>query len=413
MTAIDVETEAQVAYPSVFFSAKRRPCLEVWLPSVESDIDSLRKGVFAALTKEAAIPIQTVKSYLAYVGSIWKERLSGDWTSFGIEIGKNGDSVCPLDLVEVIPSDRPLLNAGPDIVTAKEDVWMVLSLLTVGRLSAAVTYPEYGEKIRSGATSLAIANGAPMSFKLGAHGFSSWPLDPGYLKLTAVFDMFYAKFPRSKEAAVRFGTVVSRYKDCVILTSLSHLKSMTGLNMGQLQHWIATAQMGDEFASIMKPGNEINKPDSYMPYLSDMGISPKSPYSATANSSLHMWAHIVALYLGSEKSKNARIPLESDLPNVQINAALLAFALRTRSGIVKQYRAIDEEEIEAEASPSELDTPNPYPVGRSAWEWIKWYVDNGSNLGDDIKRVCNELGKRVKGEREGTIGKWLTKHPIP
>lgn len=44
--------------------------------------------------------------------------------------------------------------------------------------------------------------------------------------------------------------------------------------------------LGDDFKRIQHQGEEADKPDSYTPYLTDLGLSPKSPYSTTASAFL-------------------------------------------------------------------------------------------------------------------------------
>jgi len=75
--------------------------------------------------------------------------------------------------------------------------------------------------------------------------------------------------------------------------------------------------------AIGKEGEEFDKEDSYFPYMRELKLSKRSPYSSTGNENVHNWIHFFCALLGSDRSYNARIVNESGL-TIMMNLALFA-----------------------------------------------------------------------------------------
>lgn len=164
---------------------------------------------------------------------------------------------------------------------------------------------------------------------------------------------------------------------------------------------------GDEYAAVMKEGNELDNELSYMPYLSDMGLCQRSPYSASANPILHLTIHMTCAYLGSVRSQRSRIPGESGMMLAQVNAALMAYAFRTKSKLRLQYshKPKKERAIRPRKDTS-LTEENPLPTGLDECDWINWYTNNKDTLDPVVIGYCNKAGEKQETS-EGTIGAWL------
>lgn len=101
--------------------------------------------------------------------------------------------------------------------------------------------------------------------------------------------MFLVRFPSHELSEVRIGTVTSRHKDCSVLQSLQYIKKIFTMTFPQLSLWLWSRSLCTEFKSVFKTGEEINKRDSYMPYLMELQLSAKSPYSTVVNPNIHFF----------------------------------------------------------------------------------------------------------------------------
>jgi Rhabdovirus nucleocapsid protein len=73
-----------------------------------------------------------------------------------------------------------------------------------------------------------------------------------------------------------------------------------------LGQWMYVGGVANDFERLMKDDEEVDQEYSYMPYLSDMGLSKRSPYSCTINAELHTWANMVCALNGLVRAINAR-----------------------------------------------------------------------------------------------------------
>ncbi|WGL21405.1 nucleoprotein [Killamcar virus 1] len=331
------------------------------------------------------------------------------WISFTVNIGAVGDEITPLSLLEVTTTPLSDVPAAKQLVTEEDDLWIVFLITGIHRINQLPAYDSYIEKIIERMMDLvkSVKAEAP---KPNHKVYTGWSMDPNFLRLIAAIDMFFARFARDGRAKIRFGTIISRYRDCSMISSLVHLKKITGLSPEELQGWIFVPSAGDDYEKIMQPGQEIDMDDSYMPYLSDMKLSMKSPYSAAECSVLHLFAHMTGCYLGSKRSLSARIPEEKDMINVQINAALLAYAVRNHATLEKVFLTEDDEHLEFEEGDAE-DLEDGMPDGSYSTAWFSWIKIRRGRLNNQIKEYCNSL--IVNDDlRDDSVGLWLYNHPL-
>lgn len=89
--------------------------------------------------------------------------------------------------------------------------------------------------------------------------------------------MYMVKLPRHPFAEIRIGTITSRFRDCSAVMDLAFLGEILNADCYEVASWIWSKNLGDDFKRIQHQGEEADKPDSYTPYLTDLGLSPKSP----------------------------------------------------------------------------------------------------------------------------------------
>ncbi|KAH7947626.1 hypothetical protein HPB52_014801 [Rhipicephalus sanguineus] len=205
--------------------------------------------------------------------------------------------------------------------------------------------------------------------------FEHWLKDRSYLSLIAALDMFFYRFPRHNMALLRAGTQVSRYKHCAVLDAISRLCRETGLKRFELFQWIFFRRAADELPVIHKGGQELFEGHSYAPYISDLGLSRRSPFSATANPFLHYWCNAASTLLGSSKSAKSIIPCDVDFSGATVNAMVLAYATEVRPG--KSRLIFFTSQAEAKRCSERLleskSTPRGHGEMPNAFEAAQWY----------------------------------------
>lgn len=289
-----------MSYPSEYFElTKDRPPLPVATIS-DVQMNYYRNQIVDTLKSAGRLNPEIVYSYLLGFCQRNEETLEENWESFNLvlEPGK----ITPLHLFKHTPYDPPDVQAVEGEATAKSDTWIMLALMGIYRLKSinrADQQSEIADRLQvllSEFTSLKIHYGAQDSiYQTGK-----------IRRLVAGLDMFYFRFRMSPNAVIRFGTIVSRYKDCAILATVMHGMDFLGIK-DEIGRWMFSARAADEYASVMKKGNELGHEGSYTPYLSDMGLCQRSPYSASANPIMHLTIHMTCAYLGSVRSQRARI----------------------------------------------------------------------------------------------------------
>ncbi|ADU05400.1 nucleocapsid protein [Scophthalmus maximus rhabdovirus] len=418
---LDLGASSRPEYPSKFFANKKKPSISLRLATTDAQLDAMRAYIKSNLKRgDGQLGVEDVKAYVASVMMKQKEQADTKWESFGLVIADAGVEITIANLFEVTTLKWKDAPVATETATAEDDIWMVLTLLGLARISENTQYDAYADKLAANLGNLIKARTNGKEKCPSYARFSGWTRDRDFMKLVAGIDMFYHHFPKSEWAQIRFGTITSRYKDCAIISSLEHLRKTTALSPKQLQGWILTDAAADEYEQVMKPDEEIEKGDSYTPYLSDMCLSARSPYSATACAALHLWVHMTCIYLSSERSKNARIPLETAMVTIQTNAALMGYALKSRAVLVQAF--VDTTAAPQSASgPSSAPSisPNVHGNPRAAEpesvdgdDWLSYLQDEGGRLPDVIVKHCNAITQRILTDRAASLGAWMRDHPL-
>lgn len=149
--------------------------------------------------------------------------------------------------------------------------------------------------------------------------------DVNYIRMMAAIDMYLVRFPLHPLAHIRLGTIPARYKDCAALLSIFYIRLLTGLTSVQLGFWMWVPALSLEYATMLKNNEEISEVNSYMPYMIELGLSTKSPYSTIKNPNAHLFFHIIGASIGNNRSINARVPKDATVLSVRGNAAIVAY----------------------------------------------------------------------------------------
>ncbi|WGC86345.1 MAG: nucleocapsid protein [Bat tupavirus BS2] len=397
-------------YPSEFFKrTKEKPTIT--LPKSDLAVDDARKMVKGQI-RDGVLELDLAKHYLFLVLSGILELNTEDWWSFGIKIlSKNtmGDPLCPVIIeedVNVSPLDSRNVDnsAVPD-----DDLWMCTYLLAIYRIGRA-TNKNYQNKLIDDANRLmATFPGNYIAMVQTLQAYDTWPADSNYCKMVASVDMFFSRFKKSKWAILRFGTISSRYKDCAALTAMNHYAKLLGVDLVDALQWSFVSRVSDEIEQMLKPDQELDKPQSYMPYMMDFGISKMSPYSSVRNPAWHLFCHTIGSLLISQRSINARHLEASDQSNILSNAELVAYVFQTRVKWSKNFKRVgtEDDSDDLDSLQQTLLSTATLPKSTDADEWYAWMKLNDFELPTECKRIVAKSAKRLKDSREGSVGQFV------
>ncbi|QIQ19220.1 nucleoprotein [Yinshui bat virus] len=388
-------------YPKDYFAKGEKPVLTI---GTKDSLGALRGYVYSGLL-DGTVLIQHINSYLYYVLRDRKERNEKKWKSFDIVIAEEQTDVGVFCMVTVKedPSQGADGKLHPDVIM-DDDKWLpayILGLYRVGR----ATVPEYRAMLMKNLMQQCMSM-SPRAKSLARDTdifYDIWSSDSNFCKIVACVDMFYNRFKKSIYSNIRFGTIASRFKDCAALATMSHLIKISGLTDVDVCLWIMLNDIRREFKQMMMPGNEIDNPESYMPYLADFGISTKSPYSTVRNPCFHFWGQLTALLLRAQRSKNARVPQDIPISDLTIASWLFAYAVGRTADLKIQFVRVgapDPPELKVQ-----IDGPEP-PASKDPVDWLAWYVDHGKVPTVDMKKFGRAVVASLTELRAGTVGKY-------
>ncbi|WAD86929.1 nucleoprotein [Tupavirus incomtus] len=409
-TAVPLDRDV-AEYPSEFFEKSRAKPTFPYHPTT-TPLADLRQMV-AGTMRSGKLDLEVCKAYLLAVLTDQTEELQQDWVSFGVEIGKKGHKVGPFCMVTRQAEGSPKVYDSQEknnTVTAADDIWMVMHLLAFYRIGRGTTIGSYRNLLITKVNAMIMAiNPDAIPINATAQAIETWQNDSGYCKIVACVDMFYSYFKKSPWAVIRVGTIPSRYKDCAALTSMSHFARLLGQDLAKCLEWSFVGRVSDEIEALLKPGQELDNPYSYTPYMMDLGISRTSPYSTVRNPSWHLFCHSVGALMQSTRSIQARHLEAADQSNILANAQLVVFVFETKIVWSKNFKP------EGSTDPSDsLDGlltesvgTSSLPSGVEADEWFAWMKLNGFTLPKACLKHCEKNARKLKDSRESSIGKYV------
>nr|UVT38877.1 nucleoprotein [Perhabdovirus perca] len=398
------QLEDEINYPADFFVDQKIPTFVHYYKNAKPD--DLLGMIFGELS-ESRLPSELVTSYIYSVMSKWTETLDASWESFGIEFGDVNDILTPFSLLKCIASDQALADyktvAAPGDI---DPIAMMIFLLAPYRI-VGIQNEEYQARVIQTIQNQLDSLGAKRLNVRSLKNVTTLTRSPNYLKLVAAIDMFYFHFKNSQErAVVRVATLGSRHKDCAALSTLNHIVQFTGKPLIDVLDWVFTDQVAQEVSRMMRPGQEIDKADSYMPYLKDLGLCRKSPYSSSANPGVHCWAQMTCALLGSKRSQNAIASTEENLVNLTRNAEIMAYVLGTGAVLVKALEIGGVKGTDPDAIIVDVDGDGE-PTTLDALDWLDFVQTNGCQLTPKMEAKIRVMSLRIQNARKDTIGAYL------
>nr|UJG27968.1 putative N protein [Aksy-Durug Melophagus sigmavirus] len=399
-------------YPSDWFDKNRSkpPCK---VPNYNHlTFQDIQVRAVAVLRQTEPNPMYLIQ-FLFNAFQTIKDESATAWKSYHIEIGVG--ELTPLSLLEISREDLDPTSGGQPIEVVPTTVTKYLLGVIVGlyRLHNAhdlikSTVAERIEKIIGlwippGFQPIPLNQDSPR-FMLVLHS------NLNFTRLICALDMFLHRFPNNEFAKLRVGTIVTRYAGCSILSDLIYFSDLFGKELDDMAEWAFHNGLHKEYKQIFKTQTEeMNEIYSYFPYMMGMGLSEKSPYSASSNPHLHFLIHCVGIMLGMPRSINSQLVGTIPVPHIFANAALIFFGFSPEGTM--QVRFYKEERgnrlLRETTGASDDDEPPKDPAF-----YFEEYRDNGFRLKPHQIRVIKDIVARLENTREGTIGKWFKDNAI-
>lgn len=296
---------AEPAYASAHFVEKLKPIVKV------SKITGNPYWTVKAAIISSAVTVEQATAYLWWYAGTVKARLPEQegWQSYEVPIGVANQEISAQSLLRAVESTDTEIAGSEEVGGADERLWVALLCAAPYRVPASLREDYRNQlttRIHEYSKTLGVtAETLVMKSYLGRRGH--WEQDENYSKVVAAIDMFFIRFQGMKEAKVRLCTISARYKDCAALVGFEYLKRIRATSFGELLLWIWTESTATDIKRVLKKGEELDNLFSYLPYISSMRLSPKSPYSASINSSLHYFIHLTGAMMGQLRSTHARL----------------------------------------------------------------------------------------------------------
>lgn len=179
----------------------------------------------------------------------------------------------------------------------------------------------------------------------------------------------------------------------------------------QLSLWLWSSTLCNEFRNVFRAGEEIDNRDSYMPYLMELQLSSKSPYSTVVNPNIHYFVHVVGCTFSYDRSKHARMVGEYHAGMTYNNAVLMSYVFMTFGEYKQMYsrsknprRVAD---MDAGEKRSEEGAAIKMPAGIGPNDWLAYFRDKQGAIEPKIEERVKMAWAALRDTRDGTIGAHL------
>lgn len=407
-------------YPSEWFAAHPGSKPVALVKRCFASEDHLARAVSAGLAA-GRLPVEYVVQFMHVEGAKITCTLEEDWKSFGVTIGCAGETISPWDLLNITEQVGPENLVNSDVTAAASDgsspdrdglfalVACIYRLLVTNCRGERRDYrqrlldKQLKRMLGMFRTSGRCLDGAEKNFE-------HWVKDRSFLSLIAALDMFLNRFSCHRMSILRAGTMVSRYKHCTVIDDIKSASKFASMGPFEFAQWVFVERAAAEVVAILREGEELFASRSYAPYLSDLGLCQRSPYSATANPLMHFFCKATAALRGHSESKNSKIACDGDLIGVTLNAMVFAYAKENintfRMGVFTSMEELRECEL---LEAAKTNVPRGYgemPKVFEAAEWYQYLSEKSFVIDPKISRnlliYLRPLGS--SDMREGTVG---------
>ena len=360
-------------YVSKYFEENlhQKPAFNLYI--YDWDLHTARIHAAATFGKYSLEP-KAAATYLYHIAQTRRAKLEDDWVSYKVIIGKAGEEITPLDIINsnVTRSTANHLTSESQPSEA-DDHWLTIGVCGLYRLAHTSVNGKHVTILKGKIQSVLKAAGYGHKGLIGRSKSPSFDSNKTIGALIAILDMFWTKFKEDDFSDARIGTFVSRYQDCAILGNLNYVSKLLAMSTTtDLLLWIFVEQVADEANLILKSPDETEEKDSYFPYLHGLMLTNKSPYSVNRSPNLHYWIHFIGCALNSKKSIDTRVFKGAgtfEIPRHCLLTVLVSYALAKRPCHVSAAE-------EAKDLNNEADDESAEPTERDPQAWLSWFSGN-------------------------------------
>nr|BBQ04823.1 nucleoprotein [Culex pseudovishnui rhabdo-like virus] len=404
VTHMEVGTEKPIVYPSTWFNAEghEKPTLMV-MPmgtGTRANLHATVRDGFANRNLDSRVAVRFLFSEFILKPGYLNE----NWVSFGRAIGARGGAVTLENLLTVTQDENPAaLLQGVQPMSESETLKYVIMICAIYRLGQ-IAREDYRNKIADNVRNLLEPlEGEELDPGQCATDFKRWIAYQPYVKMMAAIDMFLQEFPLHTFSQARVGTIITRFKDCSALISTQSITKCLGLDFIDFAPWIWTNRCAEQYVRVTKSGEEMDNPRSYAMYFMDLGLSSKSPYSASVNPDLHFFYHVIGTCSGIQRSRNARFVGQPEVNNILLNALVLHYVMGTFATINEQFSATgvpvqEEDDQQVEAG---------LPQGKDPALWLGCMIQRRGRIPVHMRRRAAAEWLQHPDTREDTVGRYL------
>lgn len=272
------------------------------------------------------VPIDHVNWMIYSVVEKWSETVETSWTSFGRRLctADNAVSINTMFKIVIKEADQDPPAWYTDLPNVGDPIGALYYIFAPLRLTSK--YQEYNAAVAKKMKEVIDSNARhrPMQHTLVATKYSSWGSNLTYKKLAAAIDMFLDRFPNHPHARLRMGTIVTRFKDSSLISSVPFFYNNMGVPGEILAAWVWNRQAAVQLNRLLHPKNCLDEEYGYNAYGCALELVGRSINSITQNPELHLFIHTVCALQGKERSKNAYFPENADTLTVVKSALLVA-----------------------------------------------------------------------------------------
>lgn len=417
-------TEIQYASEVMNSSTATKPRLNYCESS--SDLPKLSHLVWEKIRKRTLTSAEAV-AYLWAVGPEFTGKINTAWKSYKIQIVSNaeGGDVNVQSLLHAVKASNKVLETVDTGKELRNSIPFLAGICLAPHRVVQGMKADYVDGLKKRMWTQIRCHVDPEMKKEELDQFDfagwidhnlDWSQERDYGVIVAAYDMFWSKCKDNKYASLRVCTIRSRYLDCTAFMGWQYLRNITKSSFLELATWIWDESIASEFRQVFKKGEELDKEDSYLPYLSSMKISRKSPYSASVNPYLHMWIHSYGCLKSTTRSYNAKMvgEINTDIPLK--NAAFMWIA-KSQGGEWKrsivyegdnsQTKKFVSPDVGGESKKGKKKDIIPLPPKPEARYWHRYVQANGNSLPAYMWDTVGKTLASIPTPRSQSIGEHL------
>lgn len=327
------DTEVSVQYPSSWFAANpdTKPIVHVYSNTCSELYDHLYPLLKSGKWDDCLVASFMI-SAIVENETLFTEVSNEDWVAQKLLIGEANLEVTPVSCLTLIDIGikQPNPNLESDIPTRLAYFTGLISLYRriISKDNAGVKALDLTTKLENA------FNREPFNMSTSVLNDTARLVDNKnltlfYSRVVCAVDMFYTKFPQGRGSMLRMSTLVSRYRGCVAITSITHACTTLGINVKELVQFMIHSFVAYEAIQTFKSGEHSEDKYGYFPYQLGMGLTEHSPYTLAANPSLTFYVRCLSSFGGSTNA-----PLSYVASNIKGVKSLIeaAFLFAKKSG---------------------------------------------------------------------------------